>query len=87
MSLYGDVHVELEISILDRSYGWLGRSIKCRSFVESVSIFMVGSIIDSVDVVSMWCRCSVDGVDGGGLPVDGYVLDPVLVEAVGSTCN
>jgi hypothetical protein len=75
------------MSILDRSYGGLGRSIKCRSFVDLVSIFMAGSIIDSVDVVSMWCQCGVDGVDGGGLPVDGYVLDPVLVEVVGSTWN
>ena len=38
---------------------------------------MVGLIIDSVDVVSMWCRCGVDGVDGVELPVDYYVLDPV----------
>ncbi len=75
------------MSILDRSYGGLGRSIICRSFVGSVSIFMVGSIIDSVHVVSMWCRCGVDSVDGGGLPVDGFVLDPVLVEVVGSTWN
>ncbi len=75
------------MSILDRSYGGLERSIKCRSFVESLSIFMVGSIIDSVDVVSMWCRCGVDGVDGGGLPVDGYVLDTVLVEVVGLAWN
>jgi hypothetical protein len=32
MSLYGDLHVEPEMSILDRSYGGLKRSIKCRSF-------------------------------------------------------
>ena len=38
---------------------------------------MVGSIIDSVDVVSMWCRCGVDCVDGVGLHVDYKVLDPV----------
>ncbi len=87
MILYGDLHVELEMSILDRSYGRLGRSIKCRSFVDLVSIFMAGSIIDSVDVGSMWCRCGVDAVDGGGLPVDGYVLDHGLVEVVGSTWN
>ncbi len=64
------------MSILDRSYGGLKRSIKCRSFVESLSIFMVGSTVDSVDVVSMWCRCGVDGDDGVELPVDYYVLDP-----------
>ena len=36
---------------------------------------MSGSIIDSVDVVSIWCRCGVDGVDGVDLHVDFYVLD------------
>jgi hypothetical protein len=64
------------MSILDRSYGGLERSIKCRSFVEPLSIFMVGSTVDNVDVVSMWCQCSVDGVDGVELPVDYYVPDP-----------
>ena len=48
---------------------------------------MSGLIIDSVDVVSMWCRCGVDGVDGGGLPVDGYVLGHGLVEVVSSIWN
>ena len=61
------------MSILDRSYGVLERSIKCRLSVESLSIFMVGSTIGSVDVVSMWCRCGVDGVDGVELPIDYYV--------------
>ena len=42
MSLYGDLHIEPEMSILDRSQGGLGRSINCRSFVESLSIFMAG---------------------------------------------
>ncbi len=65
------------MSILDRSHGVLKMSIKCRSFVESLSIFMLGSTINSVDVVSMWCRCGVDGVDGVELPVDYYVPDPV----------
>jgi hypothetical protein len=77
MSLYGDLHVELEMSILDRSYGGLKRSIKCRSFGVPLSIFMAGSTIDPVDVVSIWCRYGVDGVEGGGLPVDYYVLDAV----------
>ena len=77
MSLYGDLHVELEMSILDRSYGGLKRSIECRSFGVPLSISMVGSTIDLVDVVSIWCRYGVDGVDGGGLPIDYYVLDPV----------
>jgi hypothetical protein len=58
MGLYGDLHVELEMSILDRSYGGLKRSIKCRSFGVPLSIFMVGSTVDPVDVivdvVSMW---------------------------------
>ena len=38
---------------------------------------MAGLTIDLVDVVSIWCRYGVDGVDGGGLPVDCYVLAPV----------
>jgi hypothetical protein len=36
---------------------------------------MVGSTIDSVDVVSIWCRYGVNGVDGVELLVDYYVLD------------
>ncbi len=56
MGSYGDLHVELEMSILDRSYGGLKRSIKCRSFGVPLSIFMVGSTVDPVDVVSIWCR-------------------------------
>jgi hypothetical protein len=48
---------------------------------------MAGSTIDLVDVVSILCRYGVDGVDGGELPVDCYVLDLGLVEVVGSTCN
>ena len=36
---------------------------------------MVGSTVDSFDVVSMWCRYGVDGVDGVELPIDYYVLD------------
>ena len=28
-------------------------------------------------ILSMLCRYGVDGVDGGGLPADYYVLDPV----------
>ena len=64
------------MSILDRSYGGLERSIKCRSFGVPLSIFMAGSTIDPVDVVSIWCRYGVDGVDGVELPVDYYVLDP-----------
>ena len=55
MGLYGDLHVDLEMSILDRSYGGLKRSIKCRSFGVPLSIFMVGSTIDLVNVVSIWC--------------------------------
>ena len=58
MGSYGDLHVELEMSILDRSYGGLKMSIKCRSFGVPLSIFMVGSTVDPVDVivkvVSMW---------------------------------
>ena len=40
-----------------------------------LSIFMAGSTIDLVDVVSIWCRYGVDGVDGVEVHVDYYVLD------------
>jgi hypothetical protein len=42
MSLYGDLHVELEMSILDRSYGVLKRSIKMSIFCRVTVNLYVG---------------------------------------------
>jgi hypothetical protein len=55
MGLYGDLHVELEMSILDRSYGVLKRSIK-------LSIFCRVTVDLYVGVDHRWCRCGVDMV-------------------------
>ena len=62
MSLYGDLHVELAMSILDRSYGGLKRSIE-------VSIFWCATVDLYGGLDNRSCRCGVDTVSMASMVV------------------